>query len=199
MLGMNRLQFETPGMELQKELCLWYFDRWLPIVAKKEFYGEDIRYYQQYTAKMNVNGKQKVAVTVTSEAFGLVMLENCRDKWLNIFELKKKDPKAKIPSKKEDTDYDKYKAKWSDGKCGQVHFGGWDPAAFEFLSEQSEKIHQLRQLDAADANNKAKYYLDLMRKEHSIGETAPTGKKKRGKQEIHNIPPKEKKIRRLDE
>ncbi len=198
MLTMSPEDLEKDDNKRMKNLCLWYFDRFLPIAAKKEFYGEDVRYYKPYTEKMNVNGVQKVAVTITCEAFGLVILENCHDKWTNIFELKKKDPKAKIPSKKEEANYSDYQAKWSDGKCGKVPFGGWKEGALEFMSQMEEKLEANRMEDAADDNKKAKYYMSVMRKEHKIDEPGPAAKKRRGKQELP-VATKPKKLKRRNE
>ena len=183
-----------------KIICLWYFDRYLPIPAKKEFYGEDIRYYSLYMDKMNVNGKQKVAVTVASEAFGLTVQRNCHKKWNNIFDLKKKDPKAKIPAKKEDPNYSKYVGKWTEPKIGKIPFAGWATAALEFFSEIEEKLIKLREDDATNDHKKAKYYMEIMRTANDVNEANPTSKKRRGNQ---NLPlaqgPKQKKVHHHEE
>ena len=43
------------------------------------------------------SGKKKVLVTITSEAFALVIFANCRDKWVADFKLKAGNKRAKIP------------------------------------------------------------------------------------------------------
>ena len=35
----------------QKELLLWYYDRWLPVVAGTHFWREEIRYFKLLTDK----------------------------------------------------------------------------------------------------------------------------------------------------
>ena len=61
----------------QKKLLLWYYDRgWLPVVAGKHFWRDEIRYFKLLTDTQDVAGKQKVNCTVTSKAFGLLNYEN---------------------------------------------------------------------------------------------------------------------------
>ncbi len=200
MLAMSPDDLEKPDNLQWKNICLWYFDRYLPIPAKKDFFGEDIRYYNLYTDKMNVNGKQKVSVTVASEAFGLTVLKNCHEKWNNIFKLKEKDPKAKIPSKKEDKNYSDYAGEWTEPKSGKVPFGGWATGALEYFSEMEDKLIKLREDDAANDHKKAKYYKEIMRAAHGIDEPKPSAKKRRGKQILPSTQaPKEKKVRHREE
>ena len=114
---MNPEELKKKSMTLQKELFLWYYDVWLPAILPREFWKEDIRHYRLLTDACEIAGKQKVLVTVASEAFGLLMWENCRDKWVNYFVLKDTDPTAPVPSGKHE-DASKHTAKWSDGNSG---------------------------------------------------------------------------------
>ena len=64
----------------KKAILNWYFDRWLPVAAGSMFWGTNIRYYHLPVDKEAViPGEQnkKVWVTVSSEAFGFLVLENC--------------------------------------------------------------------------------------------------------------------------
>jgi len=167
------------GHQIERDLVLWYFDRYLPVVVKKEFFGDNIRFYKRYTDKMNVNGEQKVCVTLRSEAFGLLVMENCVKKWRKIFELKDTEgKKAVIPSKGEAAL--PHKGKWTDPKCGQVKFGGWGKEALEFMSNTEETLFQLREEDQHNNHVKADYYKELIRNKHGISDAAP-GKKRRRK------------------
>jgi hypothetical protein len=82
---MNPEELKKDEMAIQKELFLWYYDAWLPAILPREFWREDIRFYRLLTDACEIAGKQKVLVTVASEAFGLLMWENCRNKWVNYF------------------------------------------------------------------------------------------------------------------
>ena len=91
-LKMTEAQLDAPENAKQKKLVIWYYDRWLPVVAGKQFWGDDIRYYHFPTDKIQITGNtpassgQKVLVTVASEAFGLLVLENCEVRFGNIWE-----------------------------------------------------------------------------------------------------------------
>jgi hypothetical protein len=82
-LKMTEYDLDKPENAKQKRLVIWYFDRWLPIAAGKEFWGDEIRYYHYPTDTIQITGNtpsssgEKVLVTVSSEAFGLLVLENC--------------------------------------------------------------------------------------------------------------------------
>ena len=63
----------------KKAILIWYFDRWLPVAAGTLFWGKNTRYYHHPTDKEAVvfgNEDKKVFVTVSSEAFGFLTLEN---------------------------------------------------------------------------------------------------------------------------
>jgi len=77
--GTSELDLDKPENKTQKELVLWYYDRYLPIVAGNTFYGESIRHYKIPVEKAAIVGTTtKVLVTISSEAFGLLSYENCR-------------------------------------------------------------------------------------------------------------------------
>jgi len=77
-LVMDPKDIETD--ETKKAILNWYFDRWLPVAGGSFFWGSNIRYYHYPVDKEAVvpgESSKKVWVTVASEAFGLLMLENC--------------------------------------------------------------------------------------------------------------------------
>jgi len=55
-------------VEKHKDLILSYYDQWMPIVALKHFWREEIRYFKLITDTQLIAGKEKVNCTVTSEA-----------------------------------------------------------------------------------------------------------------------------------
>lgn len=63
----------------KKDILNWYFDRWLPVATGSLFWGKTIRYYHHPTDKEAVIpgvDDKKILVTVSSEAFGFLTLEN---------------------------------------------------------------------------------------------------------------------------
>ena len=127
----------------KSKLFLWCVDKWLPAVAGFDCCGPKIRKFKMPTQNVEVmKGVKKIAVSTDSEAFGLVVLENCRDKWSHIIPKKHEDPDWKPPA------YDKEKAEthkwcktlWSDNKVGQVKGGGWAPEAYtKFVASRYER------------------------------------------------------------
>jgi len=83
-------ELEKPENAKAKQVLIWYIDRWLPIVHGSEYWDEKYRHYQLQTDVIPFrDGVSRELCTVESEAFGLLCYDNCRDKWQNIFDLKK--------------------------------------------------------------------------------------------------------------
>lgn len=203
-MGLTPEELELPQNADQKSLLIWYFDRYLPAAARKEYWGDDVRYYKLYTDNMNLKGEMKVLVTITSEAFGLLQLRNCGEKWKNIFVFKEQNgAKQKIPSKKNNPESKKYKAEWTDPKIGQVKYGGWNPQAIEYMNDIVEYLVKLRGDDAANNNKNAKYYKEILRVANEIKDDDPKKNKRKKKKSLDETPAPAPapltKIRRLQE
>ena len=202
-MEMSPEDLELPENLEQKKLLIWYYDSYLLAAARKEYWGDDVRYYKLYTDKINLKGKQKVIVTITSEAFGLLQLRNCGKKWKNIFVLKEQGENKKIPSTKADPETVKYKAEWTDPKIGQVEYGGWDPKAIEYINNTVDYLTKLRKDDAANNNKKAEYYKKILREKNEIKSDAQGRKRKKKKKSLDETPAPAPapltKIRRIEE
>ncbi len=182
-----------------KTFLLWYYERYLPVVAGKPYWSEDIKYYQLLTDTQDINGKQKVHVTVTSEAFGLLVWENCYVKWLKIFQLKAEDEDADIPRGKEEGAQE-FAGKWSDANCGQQKFGGWHEDAYAYFEEVTTFVEDWRKQDGENGKVLQKYFLECLRTKKGITATEPGGKKKRKAKKKHaDTGTTTKKIKRRDE
>jgi len=193
-----------PTNDLEKEenakskaLLIWYYDRYLPIAAGKEYWQEDIRYYKRPTDKINVNGAQKVCVTVASEAFGLLMLTNCVQKWPRMYQFKIDNPGEKVPDKGDAAI--PYKGRWTDSKCGRVAFGGWAEEAYEFFEAYKEKVKHFWATDAANGYDTQNYALKILRESKGIDRAAPGKKRKRSKKGTPPKPVAPRKITREEE
>ena len=200
MLEMSEEHLEKAENVVKKELFIWYFDRWLPVAAGKEWYGDKVRYYQLASSKVKVGGKGRVIVTVTSEAFGLLMWENCCDKWVKIWKKKKEEGKdAEIPRSKDDGALE-YAGKWSDANSGQAKYGGWSDAAYERFEELKDLVKTYRDNDTTNGSPIHKYALKLMREKKGI--TAEEyNSKKSAKRKKKQAPKdgKKKRLTKLDE
>lgn len=83
--------FEDPAHKEDKAVLVWYRDRYLKDVVGSEYWDENRRHYKLETDKIPIgkNNKPAVCCTAVSVAFGLMNYANCRDKWVEIFELKR--------------------------------------------------------------------------------------------------------------
>ena len=139
------------------------------------------------TDKIDVLGKQKVAVTVTSEAYALINYENNRERWINLYKWKKANPKVKTTpkySKRRHEETKDYQAKWSDCKGGQQ--SGWDDEALTTFEAHKTRIKEFRAQEKENGYPKMKFGQALLREIHCpdmVDEAPqpPTKKQKTGR------------------
>jgi hypothetical protein len=165
------------------------------VVAGSEWWPNKVRHFEIPTNRVEINGKKKPYISVATEAFGVLMMDNCHDKWLHEYAWKKDDPKRKIPTK--GPEYAKFKAKYSDSKCGQISFGGWDPKGFDAYVGYMEQIKATRKADAGNNKVQQKFARDLVRNHHGIEDTEPRSSKR--KKKPASAAPIAKKLRRIVE
>ena len=171
---------EKPANALQKEILIWYFDRFLPIAAGKDYWGDDIKYYKLPTDKAEIAGEQKTLVTVTSEAFGLLNLENCQEKWVKMYEYKEEHGQdATIPVKGEAAK--PFKGKWTDSKCGRIMYGGWAEEAFDSFEGFKKALNDFRKHEADNGYKFLNYVKKLLREKKGIVTEEPKKKRSRRK------------------
>lgn len=198
LLNWNVEEFKKDENKEGRELIFWYYDKYLDIVVGKDVWSKQVRVSKLPSDTMDVNGEQKIIVTVSQEAFGLVMLDNCKDKWKNIFDLKAVDSDAEIPKKKGHPDLAKYQGKYSTGTDGATKYGGWSDKGYERLEEIKEELIKHREQEEKDGFPLQKYIRELMKAKYgdpNKKRAAPT--KKGGKKA--SAGPVVKKLKRLME
>ena len=105
----------------KKIVCGWLYDNFFVAccVGGEKHFGLLVRPYNYPDAKVMVKGEERVCITRASQAFGLVMYQNCRLRWESIFKFKKipANKKVSVPAyNKDKPDTFMYKAKWSVGQ-----------------------------------------------------------------------------------
>lgn len=157
----------------------WCVTSFLCAAAGNDAWGDDVRPYHLITDTMDANGKQKVRVTTVSEAFALLVYENCYPKWIAGCEWKKKNPKKTVPSYKKDNEETHcFATKWTD----KPPKGGtkWTNAMGPFQAN----IAMIKEFRAEDAKNDKvvqKRARGLIKTHYDIGEdeTEPANKRRR--------------------
>lgn len=188
---------ESDEDKLLRELLVWYWDRWLQIVADKEYWGVKNRGTMIPVDTVEIPKKdaneedwiveKKVAVTVTSEAFGILIFANCRNKWLNTFAYKKiHGPRVAVPN-----DPEKYAGKFTDSNVGQVKYGGWSEEGYTLFEGYKKKIMEFRTAQKEEGNKVYKNALSIVRAALKITD-APKSKKRKSTGNS-GVPPPEKK------
>jgi hypothetical protein len=146
----------------------WYVDQYLPMAAGAKNYKKDFRQKYLMTAPITKSNKKRyTAVSIQSEAFGLMVYKNCHRKWKFICEMKSRNPKWTLPKyKKTDTDNLKYhKTLWSDRDAGKGK--GWKAEAIKYHNVAAQMIKLFRRTDREENDNKMmKFCRDLMRKKY---------------------------------
>ena len=170
------------------QVLTWYVDEYLPMAAGVQWFGPTIRPYYLPCDTLDIGGGQmKVYVTITSEAFGRLVFENCRDKWVEIFKWRDAQPSSKKRTnpptyKANKPETHKFKAKWSDNNIGQTT--GWSKDAYERMKELMAEIKAFRESDAENDNAKQAFGRALIRSIHGIKddeeEEPPKKKRKSG-------------------
>jgi hypothetical protein len=132
--------------DTKKKVCGWLYDKWLgaSCVSGEKHFGLQVRPYNYPDAKVLVDGKERVCITKATQAFGLVMCQNCHKRWENGFKFKAIPGNARVhvpAHHKDKADTFKYKAKWSDN---QGQGSGWDPEAYKVFNQRVQEVTDWR-------------------------------------------------------
>lgn len=179
------------------QLLLWYADVYLGLMVGPGTWGLNHRKYKMLVdvtpIKYLPSSSSKTCVTVSHEAFAQLVYENCRDKWVNTFKLKReKGEKALIPTRKDDPDYAKYQAKWSDRRSGHVKGSGWDPASRTVFIQLMNDILTNRETDQKNNWKKHEFVKSLVQGKYNITSGTPpttTARKRKRPQSVTPPPP----------
>lgn len=168
------------------ELLSWYVETWLPKVVDFASYPDNVRPHYRLSSLTNVAGEQKVRVTITREAYGLLQFENSRERWLACYKFEQTAPKVKgkkqqapqYNSQKPETN--RFKSKWSDYKAGQC--SAWDPVAYQTFEQRKQHIKNHRAADEANGFKAEKFAMKLSKIAQGIkDEEAPPARSAGGK------------------
>ena len=138
---MRREELDFEGDKAIKDQLTWWVDEMMPkMTANGTHFGTHVRWYKPiFDSRIN---KGPIEMPPSTEAFGVLLYENCRAKWTELFELKKKNPnnqlhvllKRKDPEvvpKNKNTKFvyvdenPKLATKYTAPEVGQAKYGGW--------------------------------------------------------------------------
>ena len=124
----------------------WYWVHWLPAAAGASILIDDHKFYKLPTMPLKDDDSKKAAVTKESEAFGILVCQNCYKKWQYLIPAKHQDPDFKAPAyDKDNADTHKWHStEWTVATNGQKEGEGWSPAAYIMLSELIKQVKDRR-------------------------------------------------------
>ena len=76
-----------PNKKLREDFAVWHWCTFLPAAAGVDFYPKDLVFYRMPIQPLTMvpgyedSQMKGCMVTVSCEAFGLVLVQNCWDKW----------------------------------------------------------------------------------------------------------------------
>lgn len=160
----------------RNDLLLWYVDHYLEkLPGNKEGFPPEFRWYKLLTDTVQVEGLNVPAISVATEAFGLVVYKNCHDKWLEQFQFKLENPTKPLPADKEGL--------WTTSKTGKVAYAGWKDGGIEYFEQMKKMLKAFRESDKNNDYMMMNHALDLMKNKHRdlIEAKASNKKKRRGR------------------
>jgi hypothetical protein len=173
MESLEQLRRSYKGSAEDLEAFLWFFGTFLDCVSGARAWGGQRKYVEEVSKAeiKGVGGKIKL-VTVSDEAFGLLLYENYVDKWIQKFQNEKRSlqPSAISMAEKRKSSGTKIRGKYTKGSVGHCEFGGWSERGLRRFNELCE----IADADRRDpkAQNMEAYLLQVVR-ETKYGKTVP--------------------------
>ena len=183
--------------KLREEFTVWHWTLFLPVAVGVDFYPKDLVFHRMPIQPLTMvpgyedSQMKGCMVTVSCEAFGLVLVQNCWDKWTHIVPQKAKDEKWPIPKwNKDDAETHKcHKTLWSDGRNGQKKGHGWTPDGYKALNDAMDALSEFRAAQKKDKWSQFKAVRKLVRKANNIAEGEKEPPPKGRKRKRSNDPP----------
>jgi hypothetical protein len=128
----------------------WFFCEFLECVCGRKLWGAAKFITEVSKATLNNASPAKI-VTRSDEAFGLLLFENYRDKWLAMAEDAKEPAVADGGDKKKKTERRRGKFTGANEKTGQCKWGGWTTEGMKRFNELFNLVSEDRKCPQAAA------------------------------------------------
>ena len=176
----------SDDFERKKTIAVWCWVHVLPAAVPLGHFNDPIKFYSLPTDCITVCKQNVFRVTITAEAFGLLLFENGRQKWLAKLDYMRKLEIPSIPSHdKKKPETHKWKAvhqdfdnltKWTDANAGQGK--GWSTKAVGPHNRHWNAVKDFRQEDKKCGHAVLRKVLGWAKEVHrKPGETPPKGRR----------------------
>ena len=169
----------TRDPKCDKDLFAWWWDVYMPKAAgTAKTWNKKVRYFGLLSTHAPPGSPKDVFITPSTEAFGLLLIMNCRDRWPKLMALKEKNSarityvKSKTATAKANTtiinvnDNPDYLGKYTKTDAGQRKFGGWSAEGLNVFKELTLKNKEARAKATTPALEQE--ILDKLRKANEI-------------------------------
>ena len=173
------------------DIVMFLFDKMAAALYPHSYHKKTKYYAAPYACKLDHS--KKPLFTASNRAMIVLLIENCREKWQAIYELKKKNSEAEIPAKPAKTDlanpdWKYHRARWSNPDSGQCKFTSWDPEGLKLLKKWTATIEDFMTKHLGTLQeNEDKLLVHWQNKTEGVevGDTEPAGRKRKraGQQE----------------
>jgi hypothetical protein len=147
------LKLRISETEEELEAFHWFFGDFMECVCAKRVWG--IQKYQEVISKANDPETGFMIVTTSDEAFGLLMIENYRDKWIRKAEAAKK---GEVPRSGE-----RFPEKYTNSKLGNSQYAGWTKKGLDKFNLFFDLVGDDRREAMAHGNVLEENFLTQMR------------------------------------
>ena len=165
--------------DCDKELFVWYWDVFIEkCTASAKVWNEKIKHFGLISTHAPPNAPGNVYITPSTEAFGVLVMENCRTRWPKLMEVKGTSSKpiryysGDVAPKSAGKEYvnvktdPEYMGKYTKVDAGNKKFGGWTQEGL-LLYKNLVKDNKIGR--AKDTTTKLeKEILDMIRKKHNV-------------------------------
>ena len=147
------LKLRKSKTNYEAEAFEWFFSEFLECVCGKRVWG--LQKYQQHISTTRDRDTGNMIVTISDEAFALLLIDNYRDKWISKFEASRRGelhrPGEKIPGK------------YTNSKLGNTEYAGWTEEGHQQFNKYFDIVEEDRLKDREKRNEMEELFLEHMR------------------------------------
>jgi hypothetical protein len=162
--------------EREKEAFLWFIGEFVACVSGTKVWGRK-KYHCRVSEAVVDKGSQQLVVTVSDEAFALLLYENYIDKWITRFHIKHHGAKS-----------DTINGKYTSPVMNHLLFGGWSAEGVARFNELSAIVDQDRRSQGAKkAEEEVMLALRTVKYGDRVNVTDPDDEPRRRRPQIETI------------
>ena len=169
----------TRDKKVDKDLFCWWWDQYMPRAAgSQRVWNKKIKYFGTISEHAPPGNPKDVYITPSTEAWGLLLIMNCRDRWPKLMELKNNTSNRITYTKSAASktkagitlvnvnDDPGFLGKYTKSDAGQKKFGGWSAEGLQLYKELVAKNKEARQKPTTKALEAE--ILEMLRTENDI-------------------------------